>query len=192
MVSVFMTVNLARSLPCVLLVSCGSPQHSASSSGSPPPATTQIALDNANLATAVQDDKVGRDAPEPDHHPDLHLVAHVGGEISALILTICEDATTQTGTQWDTIVGQDPIPDGFEYRRGEQTGVLGVFDEHGQRLNCSNGSLPTMAFAPNSVLNLYVAMRDTVVAGRSVCLTAVQPNGALAHATAELQGSDLP
>ncbi|MEI8258133.1 MAG: hypothetical protein WCJ30_20845, partial [Deltaproteobacteria bacterium] len=68
-----------------------------------------VAIDDVSVDRMTQaGDKVSPgDAPRPDGHPDAHFTAHVQGRVSALILTVCDDLGTHTGTQWDTVVGQD-------------------------------------------------------------------------------------
>jgi hypothetical protein len=134
-------------------------------------------------------DKVSAgDNPRPDGRPDAHFTAHVQGTISGLILTICDDLGNHTGTQWDTIVGQDPIPEGFMNHLGAETWVLGVVGPGGGMLNNSDGMMPETDFPPNTTLQLFAAMRDTVQPGRFVCLTALRPNGAPVSARAEIRG----
>jgi hypothetical protein len=130
------------------------------------------------------------EAPHPDGHPDIHLTAHVQGDIRAFILTLCDDLGHHTGTQWDTIVGEDPIPDGFLHHLGTETWVLGVVGgpEH-RMLNRADGFMPETSFPAGSVVQLYAGMRETVQPGHFFCLTALPANGQPVTARVELTGN---
>ena len=147
-----------------------------------------VALDNAAFDHLTEGgDKVSAgDAPHPDGHPDAHFTAHVQGAITALILTICEDEGNNTGTQWDTIVGQDPIPEGFMHHLGAETWVLGVVGPDGHMLNRDDGIMPETDFHAGSTIQLYVGMRETLQPGRTMCLTALRANGPPVVTHAEL------
>jgi hypothetical protein len=152
----------------------------------------QVALNDANFQRLTNDgDKVSvGEAPRPDGHADIHLTARVQGDIRAFILTLCDDLGHHTGTQWDTIVGQDPIPDGFLNHLGADTWVLGVVGGPENRLlNRSDGFMPETAFAAGSTIQLYAAMREAVQPGHFFCLTALPANGEPVTARTELTGS---
>ena len=150
-----------------------------------------VTLDDVTFRTMTEaGDKVSAgEAPHADGHNDMHLTAHVQGNITALILTICDDLGNHTGTQWDTIVGQDPIPDGFLNHLGAETWVLGVVGADGHMLNRDDGLLPETAFSAGSTIQLFASMREAVQPGRFVCLTALRSDGAPVTARTELRGA---
>ena len=153
-----------------------------------PSGPPELTLDPANTETWTTVDRVGPgDRTEPDGRPDANLVAHVRGTVRALILTVCDEDGHHTGAQWDTIVGQDTFPEGFINRFGVDTWVLGIFGPDGRMINRDDGSMPETDFPQTTTLQLYVSMREALQSGRTVCLTALRPEGAALVARAELR-----
>jgi hypothetical protein len=195
MLRTLMTLRNTFAIALSLLApACGGSQSSDTAGDRPTGSSgganehVELTLEDATAETIAHEDRVhAGDEPTPDGHPDAQFTAHIRGRISGLILTICDDPETPTATQWDTIRGQDPIPQGFLNHFGYQTWVLGVFDEHNQRLNRGDGSLPETTFSQSTTLHLFAAMRDTVVGGRSICLAALLGNRIVARASAELR-----
>lgn len=168
---------------CARGIPASTPSGTGSSGG-----TAEVTLEPATVETLAREDRVtAGDAPVPDGRPDAVFTAHVRGRISGLILTVCDDLGTHTSAQWDTIVGQQPLPPGFVHRLGTQTWVLGVVDPQGRMLNAGDGSLPEQNFERPTTLRLYASMRESFQPGRYVCLTVLRPEGSSVRAIAELR-----
>lgn len=135
-----------------------------------------------------REDRVGaNDAPTPDGQPDAVFEARVSGRVSALILTVCDDQSIHTSAQWDTVVGQTPLPQGFMHRLGTSTRVLGVVGPEGRLLNNADGSLPEQNFERPTSLRLFASITEDLQPGRMVCLTVLRPDGSRSSAQAELR-----
>lgn len=167
----------------ISLVDCAALQHRTNL-----PVTVTIDEASFNHMTDAGDKVSAGDAPRPDGHPDAHFTAHVQGLVSALILTVCDDLGTHTGTQWDTIVGQDPVPEGFMHHVGAETWVLGVVLSDGRMLNRGDGLIPETDFPAGTTLQLFASVRDALQPGRFLCLTALRPNGPPVSGRVELRG----
>jgi hypothetical protein len=92
---------------------------------------------------AVTQDRVqpGDQGLAPDGQPDGELSATGAGAFDALILvTVDANGKPAFGQQWDTLVGQDPIPQGYAFQTGAQTWILGVW-ENGVRANDNQGRI---------------------------------------------------
>jgi hypothetical protein len=183
---------LVAALGAVALSCAGSQSGAASgasgagSSGGA--ATGTVTLEGGRYDQLTTEDRVGTgDRPEPDGQNDVRLAATVSGRVSALILTVCQGEGSPTSAQWDTIVGQEPIPQGFLHRLGVQTWVLGVVDARGRMLNRDNGSLPELGFDRPTQLRLYASTREELTPPRTMCLTVVRPDGSMQWATAEVR-----
>ena len=108
-------------------------------------------------AIAVTQDHVqpGDQGLTPDGQPDGEFTAIANGAFDAFILVTTNLVGDPSfGQQWDTLVGQDPIPPGFSFTIGGQTWILGVW-ENAVRLNDVNGRVSIPA-GPHT-LTLYAA-----------------------------------
>ena len=74
----------------------------------------------------------GDSAIYPDGEPDATIAAQLEGPIDGLVLVTTDSSGTPSGhQQWDTVVGQDPLPPiggGFDGVGGD-TWVLGVMEK---------------------------------------------------------------
>src|SRR5690349_15423236 len=96
-----------------VVVGCSGSQAAATGESSTRP-TNYVRLQPATVEGLVGDDRVSAgDLPTPDGRRDAVFSVQVRGPIANLILTVCDDIGTHTSTQWDTIVGQDPMPHRF-------------------------------------------------------------------------------
>ncbi len=186
----FVSTAMVGSMAAAMLVagcrSSAAPGGGGSSGGE---GTVEVTFQTADADQFGREDRVSAGhAPTPDGHPDAALTIQVRGRVNGFVLTICEDTSTNTGTQWDTVVGQNPLPEGFQHRLGADTWVLGVVDARGRLLNNADGSFPDMTFERMTTLRLFASLRDTLLPGRLLCLTVLRPEGVPARASAELRG----
>ena len=83
------------------------------------------------------------DGMMPDGVADGVFELEVSGPLAALaVITTDAAGAPSGGQQWDTLVGETPLPDeiGTHYELGRETWVLGV-EEDGDTLNREDGSL---------------------------------------------------
>lgn len=73
-------------------------------------------------------DRVSPGALAPDGEPDGSFQLTARGSFDALIVvTTDQRGSPCCGQQWDTLGGDESIPSNFEFSRGSQTWVIGVF-----------------------------------------------------------------
>lgn len=179
---------VALSTCLIATQACPRPGIFGGSPGSSGGQSSEVTLEAAPLEGGAREDRVGvGDSPAPDGRPDATFTAQVAGTVSGLILTVCDDVGTHTTAQWDTIVGQNPLPAGFMHRLGAATWVLGVVNSEGRLLNNGDGSLPEQTFERRTRLRLYASMTESLQPGRLVCLTVLRPDGSRSTARAELR-----
>lgn len=99
---------------------------------------------SVSLSSDKTDKVSDRDGPlKPDGNPDVVLTLVETGPIrSILMLELNKDGKAESTGQWDTIVGEQPIPKayGAAYEHGKEGWQLGVI-EKGKVLNAADGTL---------------------------------------------------
>lgn len=114
----------------------------------------------------------------PDGAGDFVFETSIAGPIQALVLVTTDvDGATCCGQQWDTIVGDEPIPAtiGSTYQQGSQTWVLGV-EVDGVLLNTADGSLPSID-AECSTVRLVAGPPPLELDGFTFRAYVVRPDG---------------
>ena len=179
-------MNATRTIAAIALITSATSGCGAFQRRSNVPVT--VALEDASFdhLTEAGDKVSAGDAARPDGHPDAHFTAHIQGSVTALILTICDDLRHNESTQWDTVVGQDPFPDGFLNHVGADTWVLGVVGPDGRMINREDGMIPETDFRTGTTVQLFAGVRETLQPGRYICLTALRSDGPPVTARAEI------
>jgi hypothetical protein len=114
----------------------------------------------------------------PDGARDYVFETSIAGPIQALVLVTTDvDGATCCGQQWDTLVGDEPIPAtiGSTYQQGAQTWVLGV-EVDGALLNADDGSLPSIE-ADCSAVRLVAGPPPLELDGFTFRAYVVRPDG---------------
>ena len=83
-------------------------------------------------------------------------------------MTVCEGGR-HTISQWDTLAGETPAPEGFHWRRGAKTWALGVTDGSGAVLNSEDGSFSVRTFDQPTALKLHAAQNSFLRSGSDIC-----------------------
>jgi hypothetical protein len=153
----------------------------------PAPAPVGPAVESFALTTTESGDHVGRSTQlRADGAPDHVFTARVSGQVGGFIMTVCENGR-HTISQWDTLVGATPAPEGFHWRQGGATWALGVVDAAGTLLNQSDGSFGLRTFDQPTEIRLHAAQNGRLRSGRTICLAVLgQDLSVVASANATL------
>jgi hypothetical protein len=125
------------------------------------------------------DDRVGAsdDAIGTDGQPDNLLDVTFDGVVADVIVTVCSADGTPSSSHWDTVTGDDPMPDGFEFDIGSQTWVVGVSRAAGAVLNGDDGDLDPIDLEEPTRMTLYMQNDGSIETDAQLCVFAIRPDG---------------
>ena len=111
-----------------------------------------------------------------DGAPDNTIEVTLEGEVAEILVTACPDGQP-SGSQWDTFVGDEAIPDGFVYTVGSQTWVAGVARASGALINRDNGDIAVQSFDEPTRITLYLQNDGSIQPGAQLCVVTFDSSG---------------